>query len=221
MTNRPLDYLTTRLSYQLTTRLPDQLTILHTRRSVRRFLPRPVPPEVVARLLATAAYAPSAHNTQPWRWAVLQRPESKARLAEALTARLTADMRAVGETEESIAARVERSRRRLLNAPLVVVFSLDATALRRPDDPREQHMGVQSVAAAALQMLLAAHAEGLGGVWVCWPLYAPEATRRALALPPAWQPQGMLFLGYPAETPEPPPRRPWQELTLFADADAS
>ncbi len=220
LTTRSLDYPTTRLPDQLTTRLPDQLTILHTRRSVRRFLPRPVPQDVVERLLATAAYAPSAHNTQPWRWAVLQRTESKARLADALTARMAADMRAAGETEEAIAARAARSRRRLLEAPLVVVFSLDITALRFPDDPREQHMGVQSVAAAALQMLLAAHAEGLGGVWVCWPLYAPEATRRALTLPPAWQPQGMLFLGYPAETPEPPLRRPWQELTRFVDADA-
>ena len=70
-------------------------------------------------------------------------------------------------------------------------------------------MLVQSVAMAGLQMLLAAHAEGLGGVWVCWPLYAQEATRAALHLPSHWEPQGMLFLGYPAEAPAPPPRRPF------------
>ena len=38
-------------------------------------------------------------------------------------------------------------------------------------------MGTQSVALAGLQLLLAAHAEGLGGTWICWPLFAPDETR--------------------------------------------
>jgi nitroreductase len=50
--------------------------------------------------------------------------------------------------------------------------------------------------------LLAAHAEGLGGNWICWPLYAQEATCTALELPETWEPQAMYFLGYPDEIPK-------------------
>ena len=62
-------------------------------------------------------------------------------------------------------------------------------------------MSIQSVAAAGLQLLLAAHAEGLGGNWICWPLYAQEAARAALDLPEAWEPQAMFFIGYSDEEP--------------------
>ena len=63
-------------------------------------------------------------------------------------------------------------------------------------------MAVQSVAACGLQILLAAHAEGLGGNWICWPLYAQEAAREALNLPVTWEPQGMFILGYADEEPK-------------------
>jgi coenzyme F420-0:L-glutamate ligase/coenzyme F420-1:gamma-L-glutamate ligase len=180
---------------------------LRSRRSVRRFLPEPVPEAVVQRILETAIYAPSAHNLQPWQFVWLREATLKRRLADALTRQMEADMRGRGAEEEAIAARVARSRRRMDEAPLVVVLNLDNAIRRDPTDPWEHHMLVQSVAMVGLQMLLAAHAEGLGGVWVCWPLYAQEATRRALNLPSTWEPQGMLFLGYPAEALLPPPRR--------------
>ena len=195
---------------------PDALhDFLRSRRSIRRFLPEPVPEGVLSRLLETAIYAPSAHNLQPWRFAVVRTDEAKGRLADALTAQMRRDMAARGEPEEAIAAREARSRRRIAEAPIIVMLSLDTSVHRDPADPREPHMLVQSIGIVGLQILLAAHAEGLGGVWVCWPLYAPEATRTALDLPPTWEPQGMLFLGYPAEAPAPPPRRPWRELTLW------
>ena len=80
---------------------------------------------------------------------------------------------------------------------------------------KEALMGTQSVALAGLQLLLAAHAEGLGGTWICWPLFTPDETRRALGLAQEWEPQGMLFLGYPDETPEKPERISLQEVTRF------
>jgi coenzyme F420-0:L-glutamate ligase/coenzyme F420-1:gamma-L-glutamate ligase len=68
-----------------------------------------------------------------------------------------------------------------------------------PDEKRQQAertMAMQSVAAAGLQILLAAHAEGLGGVWVCSPLFAQETIQKTLDLPETWEPQGMFFIGY-------------------------
>ncbi len=190
-------------------KLPSQALheFLRSRRSVREFQPRPVPDDVLERILDTGIYAPSAHNLQPWRIVVLRKPEVKRKLALALTERMRRDMAAEGADAEAIEARVARSIRRMDEAPVVLLLNRDVDVVRR-DAPPEHTMAVQSVAALALQLMLAAHAEGLGSVWVCWPLYAQAETRAALALPASWEPQGMLFIGYPAESPEPPPRLP-------------
>ncbi len=60
-------------------------------------------------------------------------------------------------------------------------------------------MAVQSVALACQNLLLAAHAYGLGACWMCAPLFVPHVVRQVLELPAAWQPQALITLGYPAE----------------------
>lgn len=181
------------------------LELLTTRRTIRRFRPDPVDPEIVERILSVAVYAPSAHNLQPWRFVILETATARQTLAEALTGAMQRDMRLEGAPENEIQARVLRSTRRLLEAPVAVLLCRDRTA-RRADRLEEDLMGIQSVAAAGLQLLLAAHALGLGGNWICWPLYAPQETRQALDLPESWQPEALFFLGYPAESPETPAR---------------
>ncbi len=189
------------------------LALLTSRRSIRRFRPDPVPEAVLRRLLETAIHAPSAHNLQPWRFVIVQERSARLRLGRALTDRMRADMRAEGAPESEITARVERSLRRIQEAPVIVLFCRDAGAVRS-DTPQERIMGVQSVANAALYLLLAARAENLGGNWICWPLYAPAETRAALDLPAAWEPQGMLFLGYPAEEPGTKALKPLDEVVM-------
>jgi hypothetical protein len=71
----------------------------------------------------------------------------------------------------------------------------------RERKPQDTIMAIQSVANAATYLLLAAHAEGLGGNWICWPLYAQEETREALELSETWEPQAMIFLGWADEEP--------------------
>ena len=75
-------------------------------------------------------------------------------------------------------------------------------------------MAVQSVANAGMQMLLAAHAEGLGGVWVCSPLFVQETIQNILELPKAWEPQAMFFIGYPQDIPEVRERKKLDEVTI-------
>lgn len=174
---------------------------LRTRRSVRRFKPDSVPASAIERILETAIYAPSAHNLQPWRFAVVTTSVVRTHLGQALTAKMRADMTTVGAPETEIETRVEKSLRRLDEAPVVILLCRDVNVIRR-DEQEEITMAVQSVAACGLQILLAAHAEGLGGNWICWPLYAQEAAREALNLPVTWEPQGMFILGYADEEPK-------------------
>jgi coenzyme F420-0:L-glutamate ligase / coenzyme F420-1:gamma-L-glutamate ligase len=189
-------------------------TFLRTRRSIRRFKPDPVPEAVIEEILTTATFAPSAHNRQPWRYSVVTDISAKARLGKAVTGKMRADMQAEGASETDIEKRVATSLRRMDEAPVVIVLCRDKNDVR-VDTPEEAMMGVQSTAAAGLQLLLAAHAEELGGNWICWALYAQKETRAALNLPENWEPQAFYFLGYPDETPELKDRKPIKEITTF------
>ena len=185
------------------TNADDLHAFLRTRRSIRRFKPDPVADEVVSRVIATATYAPSAHNTQPWRFVVVRRignppHEARDRLAHALTSAMRADMESEGAPESEIESRVTRSIKRINEAPVIILLCRDVTAVRE-QKPQDTVMAIQSVANAATYLLLAAHAEGLGGNWICWPLYAQEETREALELPETWEPQAMVFIGYADE----------------------
>ncbi len=193
--------------------------LLRARRSVRRFLPQSVPKEVLEKVLEAATWAPSAHNRQPWRFVVLTSLEAKTTLAEAMGVEFRRDLHADGLSEVEIEAQVERSRQRILEAPLDIILCLDTQVGDVYPDARRQQaeflMGVQGVAMAGENLLLAAHDEGLGGVWVCAPLFAQRSVQAALGLPNEWRPLGLLLLGYPARVPQMRPRRPITEITRF------
>lgn len=182
------------------------IPLLQSRRSIRRYRAEPVPADLIRSVLEAAIWAPSAHNRQPWRFAVLQESEPKERLATAMGARLRADLEADGVPEAVIDKDVNRSYARITGAPVVIVMCLSMEDMDRyPDEQRQQNewiMAVQSTAMAGQNLLLAAHAFGLGACWMCAPLFVPDLVRQTLDLPPDWEPQGLITLGYPAETKE-------------------
>lgn len=192
--------------------------LLRSRRSIRRFQNRPVPRAVLERILRTALRAPSAHNRQPWRFVLVQSPERREALIRVLHQAWQRDMERDGLPEAEIQTRLRRSRERLMAAPVLLCLCHDTRTEDPYPDPRRQQaerlMGVQSVALAGLYLLLAAHAEGLAGVWICAPLFAPEAVRRALTLPASWEPQAFLLLGYPAQRARPKCLRPLSQVLL-------
>jgi coenzyme F420-0:L-glutamate ligase / coenzyme F420-1:gamma-L-glutamate ligase len=194
-------------------------TFLRSRRSIRQFKSDPVPVELIRRILETSIWAPSAHHLQPWRFVVLTNSDNKSHLAKAIVGKLRQDMIADQISEEEIKARVEKTIRRTMEAPVIVVICQDiSTVMPQPDAIRKEAetlMGVQSVAMAGLQLLLAAHSEGVGGTWICWPLFAPIETSLALELDPNWKAQGMIFLGYPAEDPDLRARIPVEKVTRY------
>lgn len=192
---------------------------LRSRRSVRRFQPDPLPRALLEQIIRVATWAPSAHNRQPWRFVVLTTGETRARLAHEMSADFRRDLLRDGLSSDEVDAQVTRSGERIRSAPAVVVLCQDTTVGDVYPDETRRHaellMGVQSVALAGGTLLLAAHAAGLGGVWMCAPLFAPAAVRRALELPPHWQPQAMILLGYPAAVPPHRPRRSLDDVAVF------
>jgi F420 biosynthesis protein FbiB-like protein len=179
---------------------------LLARRSLRQYHPDPVPRALIERLLTAAIWAPSAHNRQPWRFAVIESDAQKARLAAEMGAQLRQDSAADGRDPEQTEADIARSYARITGAPLLILLCLTMRDMDIYDDARrannEYLMSVQSVAMAGQNLLLAAHDAGLGACWMCAPLFCPDVVRTALDLPADWQPQGLVTLGYPAQTRE-------------------
>lgn len=193
---------------------------LSGRRSIRRYQSKPVPRELLELCLAAAVWAPSAHNRQPWRFAVITAAATKDRLASAMGRRLRADLTADGLSPAIVGSDVDRSYRRLTSAPVLILLALTMTDMDSyPDERRRRNewvMAVQSTAMAGQNLMLAAHAAGLGACWMCAPLFAPETVHQALDLPNDWQPMGLITLGYPAEEKE-KTRRPPADCTVFLD----
>jgi coenzyme F420-0:L-glutamate ligase / coenzyme F420-1:gamma-L-glutamate ligase len=191
----------------------DLHTFLRSRRSIRSFKDESIPDSVVDRMLLTAIHAPSAHNLQPWRFVKIQDLAVKHKLGAVFTNKMRADLLTSGSEEIEIESRAKRSLIRLTEAPLVILLCRDIASVKGPA-PEEHTMAIQSVALAGLQLLLAAHAEGLGGSWICWPLFASLETINALSLPESWQPQAMFFIGHPDEAPLRRESIPLEEIVL-------
>ncbi len=192
---------------------------LRSRRSVRRFKPIPIQESVIRKIITTATFAPSAHNRQPWRFAVTSKPTVKSDLADAMAVDFRRDLENDNLSEDEVNDRLEKSRSRIIFSPVIILLCMDISEMDIYPDVRraeaERIMAIQSTANAGLQMLLAVHAEGLAGVWTCAPLFTPEIVRNAFNLPKSWEPQGMFFIGYPAESPKPRARKTFEEILRF------
>ncbi|HKJ77616.1 MAG TPA: 5,6-dimethylbenzimidazole synthase, partial [Gammaproteobacteria bacterium] len=162
------------------------------RRDMRHFLPDPVDPEVLQRLLAAAHQAPSVGMMQPWRFIRVTDPA----LREAIHGLVEAERQQTAEAmdarkDEFLRLKVEGVR----EAGELLVASLmpgrEAHLFGRRTLPE---MDLASIACAIQNLWLAARAEGLGLGWVS--LFDPEALGRVLELPDGAKPVAVLCLGH-------------------------
>lgn len=197
------------------------LATLRERRSVRAFRADPVPREVLEQLLEAAIWAPSATNLQPWRFVVMQgaRKAEFVGLLRRFVAGLQPGFNPVLWVHRAGLARCTGI---IEGAPAAIT----AWAMVTPEDRRLRlvargdrtplfswTMIVQSVAAAVENLLLAAHALGLGAVWLGYPnLAGPEI---AAWLREEGELMATIALGYPAEEPGPGKRRPLGDVVRW------
>jgi nitroreductase len=174
--------------------------VVRGRRMVRNYDPdRPVPPEVLDRLLEHAVRAPSAGFTQGWGFLVLTEPADRE-----LFWSVTADRGPTGWLE------------RMSRAPVIVVphGSREAYVERytspdkgRADVPWEVPYWYVDAGFASLLMLLGAVDEGLGACFFGIPAGRVGAYREAFGVPAEFAPVGALTIGYPAPGPRSPSLR--------------
>ncbi len=194
------------------------LEFMRARRSLRRYRQEPVPEEWIDCMLEAAVWAPSAHNRQPWRFAIVDQAATKERLAREMGAALRRDLLADALPLAVIDADVDRSYQRITGAPLLILLCMSLSDMDvYPDEERNRHecaMAQQSTAMAGQNMLLMAEKLGLGACWICAPLFCQDLVASVLDLPADWLPQGMISLGFPAQARE-RSREPWRTRALW------
>lgn len=157
----------------------DAMQAILSRRSIRKYTSQPVSEATVEELLQAAMAAPSAGNQQPWHYVVIR--------------------------DQQILAQIPR-----VHPYSSMVPSAQLAILVCGDLQREKHAGywVQDCSAATQNLLLAAHAKGLGAVWLG--VYPREdrvaGLRKMLELPQHAMPLALIAIGYPAEV-KPPAER--------------
>jgi len=187
--------------------------IIKTRRSVRKYLPQPVPEEAVLAVLVAAGLAPSAHNSQPWSFIILENPSVKQELAKVMADAWAADTEKDGVKVE---AKMTQERvDRFANAPALILACISMNGLRKfPDQNRqmlERDLAQQSLGAAMQNLLLTVHALGLGACWFCAPGFCKETVRKVLGIPEVVEPEAFVIIGYAAEIPSVPPKKSFFE----------
>ena len=197
----------------------DELSkIIRQRRSLRRYQAAPVPSEYIAQILEAGVWAPSAHNRQPWRFAVISMAATKTRLAREMGARLRRDLAADGLPPALIDADVGRSYQRITEAPILLLLCMSLRDMDEYGDERrdahERAMAQQSAAMAGQNILLMAASLGLGACWMCAPLFCQELVAEVLDLPADWEPQGLITLGFPAQQRQ-RSREAWETRTIW------
>ncbi len=158
---------------------------IYSRRSIRDFTDEPVSREDILEILKAGSWAPSGLNNQPWRFVVVQQRETRLELA-----------------------RLTKYRRIIESAPVSLAVFCDRAAMYN-DVKDHQGMG------ACLQnMLLAAHALGLGAVWLGEILNRSGEVRALLGLPAEMELMAVVAVGHPADRSQTSKRKELGELVL-------
>jgi nitroreductase len=204
----------------------DLFDAIKGRKSIRRFKRTPVPNEDIKKIIDAGRLAPSANNAQPWSFIVVKDRELLTKMAAAV--REMIDRMVPFAENEKQSQRLSAYKNSYYTffelAPATVVVLMEAY------DAGTDHLlakmgytaedikrlrpspGLQSVAAAIQNMLLAAHALGYSSCWMTGPAVAQEAFEKLLGYGKEKTVAALLPLGVADENPPSRPRRPIEEI---------
>ncbi|MGE5679742.1 MAG: nitroreductase family protein [Bacillota bacterium] len=200
----------------------DLIAIIKTRRSIRKFTDERISDEDIRLMIDLAASAPSNNNRQPWKFIVLKNNEMKNAVTEAVNKKI----RTVKESlrNEDMTAIINSYQDYLLfikdapvlifvlykNPPAVVTEFLRELKTFSVDNV--MHNELISVSMAIENMLLTAHALGLGTCCTTGPLIAAEEIKLLLDIRPPFELAAVIALGRYENSPEAPPRKPLSDI---------
>ena len=194
--------------------------LIRTRRSIRRFSPRCPDRAQLERLFEAACWAPSNHNRQGWKFIVLQDGDVIRDLADRVRQSMRRQIAAAPRLARDRADELVATAGAFDTAPLVILaMHKRPVAVGRSmlAAATSEHASGEmlSVAMAVQNLLLAAHALGLGACVMTAPLLAGEVWSQLPDLPAGFEPTCLVTLGYPAEQPAAPRRKGLQHVVEY------
>jgi nitroreductase len=181
------------------------VTAIRTRRTVKKYLERPIPREVLEELLELTVWAPNHRMTEPWRFLVLG-PEARRSYGEAL-----GRIRAGKLAQPQAAAAV---RKRTLENALATPATL-AFVQRVVDDPEIREEDYAAIYMGIQNLLLGATARGLGAQVKTGPVLVDPAFRDAIGVDGGERIVALVHLGRSEAVPSPKSRAPAREHTRW------
>lgn len=164
----------------------DTLTAIKERRSIRKYLDRPIEEDKLVQVLEAARLAPSARNAQLWKFVVVRDKAQREKLAKATKYQFIAE------------------------APVIIAgVALDPERLMQCEVPAY----AVDLAIAMTNITLAACALGLGTCWIGG--FDQQVAREALGIPERYKVVELMPLGYPAENPEARSRKSLDEIVCY------
>jgi nitroreductase len=184
----------------------DLFEAIQTRQSIGELSPDPVPRPVIEQLLHAAVQAPNHFKVRPWRFAVLTGP-GRERLGEVLARSFAARF------PDAPTAALDKERQKPLRAPLVIAVGVD-----KPAEAKVLEVENVCAAAAACQnLLLAAHALGLGAKWRTGEDARNPQVKEFLGLVADQELIALIYIGYPAVQPPVPERPDFPDRTTWIE----
>ena len=183
---------------------------IQTRRSIPIVTDEAVPTDLIEKILKAGTYAPNHYRTQPWRFFVL-RGEGRDKLGE-IFGDITLSKQEDKDDDSNI-AKVTRSKKNPLRAPVVIAVGVEpseSTNVIR----KEEYAAVSS---AVQNMLLTAHALGLGAIWRTGAICYEPKVRDFFGLSEKGEIVAFIYLGYPDIEPKPFNKIDYKELTTWID----
>jgi len=185
----------------------DIFEAIHTRQSIPKVKPDPVPRELIERMLDAAVQAPNHHKVRPWRFVVLS-GTARERLGEVMAESLRKSDPLV--VEEALS----RERAKPLRAPVLI-----AVGVNRPSLPKEVEIeNVCAVAAATQNLLLAAHALGLAAMWRTGRAATDPDVKTFLGFTPDQHVIGFIYVGYAQTGPAPVSRPSYEDRAVWMES---
>lgn len=179
---------------------------IHTRQSIGKVKPDPVPRELIEKLLSAAVQAPNHYKVRPWRFVVLT-GGARERLGDVM-----ADSLKSAHPEYPPEA-FEKERKKPLQSPVLIAVGVD-----KPTEAKVLEIENISATAAAVQnLLLAAHAEGLGAKWRTGSSATDPKVKEFLGFTPDQHLLAFVYIGYPEFEPGPCQRPSFEERTTWMD----
>ena len=172
--------------------------LVRSRRSIRRYLPKPVEREKIIACLEAARLAPSAENAQTWRFLVVDDPELKASFSKKAFSGIYYACRFAAE------------------APVLILIlaKLDFLANRLGKQVQKVPFFMIDIGIAGEHIVLQAEELGLGTCWIGW--FSMRRTRKFFKIPRKYKIMSLLAMGYYEKKPKrEQERKPLDEIAWF------